>query len=288
MSVVSYSTPPSEREALLNKADRIFYVCGTEKEIHRLYEPIHIGQNAYHHDYNRLHFVAKYRSKCTNITFNKRVSVLYKASQLPSGASSISNDCCTPAYQFSHVLSNTPLGENLQTIVNVGVLEAREVLMNCTPQRKKAFMNDHFVGSIGYVLSPLRTQNSESSSQFSSAFSSPNSFNGVHENHKHYIKLPIENMLLIKLIIGDDLKFDECGKYSSLSQRANRGKLGRIALKLLLHKMELDINQRVKKHFKKSKHLKTMNKNISFDDQPLDKQPEVFFSEDFAISSKYL
>lgn len=74
ISIVDYKTNYKTRRILLDQSDLILYVCCTEKEILKLREPMKIGQNDFHDDYNRIHFYTKYQRKSLNITFNKNVN----------------------------------------------------------------------------------------------------------------------------------------------------------------------------------------------------------------------
>ena len=71
--IVDYKTNYKTRRQLLDSSDLIIYVCCTENEILKLKEPMKIGQNDFHDDYNRIHFYTKFKTKCLNITFNKHV-----------------------------------------------------------------------------------------------------------------------------------------------------------------------------------------------------------------------
>lgn len=74
IKIVDFKTNYKTRRQLIDSSDLIIYVCCTGNEIKKLSEPMKIGQNDFHDDYNRIHFYDKYQKKCLNITFNKQVN----------------------------------------------------------------------------------------------------------------------------------------------------------------------------------------------------------------------
>jgi hypothetical protein len=71
---------------LIEQADLIFYICAAPSEIELLNESMmRIGRNIYHHEFNRLHFVPKYKAKCFHVTFSKHVQPFDLKKQLLHG-----------------------------------------------------------------------------------------------------------------------------------------------------------------------------------------------------------
>ena len=60
------------KETLIDSCDTIIYVCSSLDEMNSLRESIKIGQNKYHFDFHRFHYIRKYSSKCINVTFIKK------------------------------------------------------------------------------------------------------------------------------------------------------------------------------------------------------------------------
>jgi hypothetical protein len=76
---VNYWTFPKERTQLIEEADLIFYVCATGSEIELVEQGImKIGQNIYQHEFNKLHFVPRYKNKCAHVTLNNKLLRKYK------------------------------------------------------------------------------------------------------------------------------------------------------------------------------------------------------------------
>jgi len=73
IKIVDFKTNSILRKELIESSDLIVYICGTENEICKLKEPMKIGQNEFHDDYNRIHLYEKFQKKCLNLTFNKNI-----------------------------------------------------------------------------------------------------------------------------------------------------------------------------------------------------------------------
>ncbi len=62
------------RNEIIEKCDIVFYVCATADEINKLNQEFPIfGINSFQHDYNKIHFLKSFESKCFNITFNDSI-----------------------------------------------------------------------------------------------------------------------------------------------------------------------------------------------------------------------
>ena len=73
IQIIDFKENYKQREESLLAADLIVYVCCTQKEIDELNEPVKIGYNSYHHDYNLIHFSEFFKLKSINVTFNPHV-----------------------------------------------------------------------------------------------------------------------------------------------------------------------------------------------------------------------
>ncbi|CAF1107866.1 unnamed protein product [Brachionus calyciflorus] len=75
IEIIDYTTEFQKRSDLLEKADKIVYVCATEEEIQNyLQKTIIFGQTKFHDDYNRINWFEEYSTKKIDITFNRSVS----------------------------------------------------------------------------------------------------------------------------------------------------------------------------------------------------------------------
>ncbi|CAF0748041.1 unnamed protein product [Brachionus calyciflorus] len=75
IEVIDYTTENQKRSDLLERADKIVYVCATEEEILKYpQQPIIIGQTKFHDEYNKIHWFKEYSTKTIDITFNRSVS----------------------------------------------------------------------------------------------------------------------------------------------------------------------------------------------------------------------
>jgi hypothetical protein len=64
--IIDFSTPKKTR--CLAPYDRIFYVCASHDELREL-DHMTIGRNPFIDDFNRLHHIDDYKSKCIDVTF---------------------------------------------------------------------------------------------------------------------------------------------------------------------------------------------------------------------------
>lgn len=68
-NIITYSTSLCERKYLFNDSFLFVYVCANLDEL-RHAEKMNIGQNIYHDEFNRLHFLKKFNTKLINVLFS--------------------------------------------------------------------------------------------------------------------------------------------------------------------------------------------------------------------------
>ena len=96
IQIIDFKENYKQREESLLAADLIVYVCCTQKEIDELNEPVKIGYNSYHHDYNLIHFSEFFKLKSINVTFNPHVDeneLLVCVNNSDSNASKADGQC---------------------------------------------------------------------------------------------------------------------------------------------------------------------------------------------------
>jgi hypothetical protein len=69
--VIGFECESHRRTLVLRQADLICYVCGSICEVESLDTKMSLGMSAFHHDYNKIHFVRRFAQKSINITFEK-------------------------------------------------------------------------------------------------------------------------------------------------------------------------------------------------------------------------
>ena len=69
---MDYDTDSKDRIDILTNCDLVFYVCANVKELDFVCgeESMRIGQNSFHDDYNRLHFIDRFKKKCIDLAFS--------------------------------------------------------------------------------------------------------------------------------------------------------------------------------------------------------------------------
>ncbi|RNA23388.1 hypothetical protein BpHYR1_053284, partial [Brachionus plicatilis] len=76
-SIAKYDCP--DRQELIKNADLIVYVCATEQEINDIEKKLlKIGQNSYHDEFNKIHFLDPNSSKCIDIALFSDISEISK------------------------------------------------------------------------------------------------------------------------------------------------------------------------------------------------------------------
>ena len=68
-SIIDYTTSLNERTWLLDQSDLIIYVLGIEEEL-EYGRNLKIGQNWYHYEFNKLHFIKNYQKKTIGFNFS--------------------------------------------------------------------------------------------------------------------------------------------------------------------------------------------------------------------------
>jgi hypothetical protein len=231
IEVIDYKTNSKSRKHLIETSDLIVYVCCTNNEVKKLREPMKIGLNDFHHDYNLMHFYETYQKKCLNITFNVNIA-------------ETQNNLSTNFYS-----------------------QSKSEQVSAISQCKNQFNQNTSEKDLSFVILPTVSNESSTNQSVSlSVFS-----NIQQAGNSTFLKLPQENDKFINYLFGNNksdahVAIDNVNSKNNL--KSIRKKINEIPFKLLMYNVNKTITKLVKKQLKKTKSLLYLEDNIQLDDQP--------------------
>ncbi len=229
IEIIDFKTSSEERTKLIEESNLIVYVCCTNQEIRKLHEPIRLGLNSYHHDFNQIHFHDKFQKKCLNVTFNPNINEQEEVSfYLNQHQASMIN----PEYHKNTNTNNNPSELTTSLPLNPSINSSTNTSMSSS-----MFSNVQQMGNSFYLKLPAQNE------QFIDYLFESNTNTSTSNN-------PIN--------LNDSVN----------SFKSIRRKLSDMPFKLQMKKINSSIKNQIKKQLKLNKKLANLEINIKYDGQP--------------------